>query len=106
MPAIDMGIGINTGPLILGIVGNKEQLQMSVLGDSVNTAARLKSLTKERNMSIILGKGTFDKIEHCPAYETESLGKTRVKGKEKEIEIYHLIESDEQKWTPKLDVQS
>ena len=46
LPTIKFGIGIHTGPLIAGTVGNRQRLSYSLFGDTVNIAARIEKLTK------------------------------------------------------------
>jgi adenylate cyclase len=86
MPAVNVGIGINTGEVVYGAIGASKALQYTVIGDAVNTAARLCSLAKAGE--IICSEGTMlqvhDRVEAVP------LPKTRVKGKQEELSIYRL----------------
>jgi adenylate cyclase len=59
---IDIGIGINTGTVILGTVGTKRRMDATVIGDVVNTASRLESLTRDCPQHIIISKDTHDAL--------------------------------------------
>ena len=45
-PELLMGIGVNTGPVVLGVVGGRDRIQCSVIGDTANAASRIEQLTK------------------------------------------------------------
>ena len=55
---VNVGMGINTGPVILGTVGSEKRLETTVIGNTVNLAARLESLTEYYKCSIIISDFT------------------------------------------------
>ena len=59
-----MGIGIHTGNVIIGKIGYKHAKNLTAVGDAVNTASRLESLTKELKSQIIISKYTLEHSEH------------------------------------------
>ena len=61
---LKMGIGIHTGNMIIGKMGYKHAKNLTAVGDAVNTASRLESLTKELKSQIIISKYTFELSEH------------------------------------------
>ena len=61
---LKMGIGIHTGNVIIGKMGYKHAKNLTAVGDAVNTASRLESLTKELKSQIIISKYTFELSEH------------------------------------------
>jgi hypothetical protein len=56
--AIRIGIGIDTGPLMLGTIGGRERLSAGVIGDSANTASRIESLTKRYGAAVLVSEHT------------------------------------------------
>ncbi len=67
-PPIRVGTGLHTGSLMLGIIGEAERMQGTVIADAVNLAARLESLTKRYGASIIISEPTFNHIEDQGQY--------------------------------------
>ena len=84
LPPVAIGIGINTGDAIIGNMGSETRFDYTAIGDAVNTAARLESATKERQVDLLIGKAT----EELCGYNLKRLNPIKVKGKEKELEIY------------------
>jgi len=91
---IKVGIGINTGPLMLGIIGDGRRTDTGVVADAVNAAARMEGLTKYYGVSIIFSDTTFARIKDPGKYHFRFLDYVRVKGKKKEISIYEAFSKD------------
>jgi adenylate cyclase len=82
-----IGIGVNLGEVVAGTVGTEDRMEYTVIGDSVNLAARLESNAKPGR--ILISQHTYDRVhEHVKALP---LGSLRVKGKEEEVEVYELM---------------
>ena len=94
LPIIKMGIGMHTGPLIMGITGDKDRLDATTISDTVNTASRIESLTKYYKASILLSEITLQQIQHPEIFHLRYLGKVQVKGKQSSIGIYECFSSD------------
>jgi len=94
LPPIKMGIGMHTGPLIMGITGDKDRLDATTISDAVNTASRIESLTKYYKVGILLSEITLQQILHPELFHLRYLGKVQVKGKQSSIGIYECFSSD------------
>lgn len=92
MPPVSTGIGINSGVVIAGSLGSAERLEYSVLGDTVNVAARLESFNKEVDGGvhhILISEETKRRLND--SFTTEFVCKYALKGKTKETEIYRVL---------------
>jgi class 3 adenylate cyclase/PAS domain-containing protein len=82
-----VGIGINTGPLVAGNLGSIQRMDYSVIGDTVNLAARLESAAGPNE--IIISQSTRDQLGE--KFSLEKRESIHVKGKEKPIQIYNVV---------------
>lgn len=91
---IRIGIGINTGPLMLGTIGETERLEGTVIGDSVNLAARLQNICKLYNAGILIGEQTMLKLTNLDAFDLRIVDRVKVKGKSNIIAISEIFNAD------------
>ncbi len=85
---VEMGIGINTGEMVVGNLGSSFHFTYTCLGDEVNLASRLEGLTKSYGVSVIVSENTYQKVkEH---FILRELDEVRVKGKQLPIRIFEL----------------
>jgi len=90
LPDIDIGIGLNTGPMSVGFVGSQDRFyNYTVLGDAVNLASRLEGANKEYGTRIIIGRETHAQVKDQVV--VRQLDLVRVKGKREPVEIYELL---------------
>ncbi len=86
---LEIGIGINTGECVVGNIGSDMRFDYSVLGDSVNLAARLEGQTKSYGVSIIIGSKTAEQVKDT--FAVLELDAIRVKGKTQPEVIYTVL---------------
>lgn len=91
---IGIGIGIHTGLLMLGTIGEEERMDGSVISDAVNVCSRLEGLTKIYGSEIIISKETLGKLKDPARYRIRFLGKIQVKGKSVPVSVYEIYDGD------------
>jgi two-component system sensor histidine kinase ChiS len=88
---IEIGVGIHTGTLILGVIGVHNRMQNTVISDAVNLASRIEELTKAFGVSVAISGQTFQKLEHPEDYMFRYLGNVKVKGKGEPTRVYEIL---------------
>lgn len=93
-PALQMGVGVNTGPLLLGIVGGKDRIKCGVVGDAVNLASRLEQLTRQYGAAAIVGEATWTALEDPSAFVARRIDRVIVKGAETPVTLYEILDAE------------
>ncbi|WP_448599624.1 CHASE2 domain-containing protein [Thermoleptolyngbya sp.] len=92
LPSIQMRVGIFTGPVVVGSLGGKERMEYGVIGDSVNTASRLESCLKDRQVDLCRVLIAEETLMHVKGkFQVESWGPLALSGKQQLVEVYRVI---------------
>lgn len=87
----NLGIGINTGTVVLGTVGGSDHMETTVMGDTVNTAERAEELTRLYNVPLLITGKTYHALKE-KNWQVRLLDKTLVRGKHELLEIYEVLD--------------
>ncbi|MGH7715034.1 MAG: adenylate/guanylate cyclase domain-containing protein [Vulcanimicrobiaceae bacterium] len=94
LPRIAVGVGLHTGSLMLGTIGESERMDGTVIADAVNLASRVEGLTKNYGVAVLLTEQTRERLRDPSRYMLRHLGRVAVKGKAYGVGLYEACDAD------------
>jgi two-component system sensor histidine kinase ChiS len=91
---IQIGVGVHTGPLLLGAIGDASRMAVTMLSDIVNTTQRLEALTKVYGVGIVASEQVVRGISDPTRFWFRYLGSVQVKGKTEPVSVYEVFDGD------------
>ena len=95
LPEIGIGVGLNSGSLMLGTIGEKDRMDGTVISDAVNLAARIESLTKTYGINLLISQYAYDQLSDPKAHDIRPIDVATVKGKTRPVTILEVFDRNE-----------
>jgi adenylate cyclase len=94
LPQLEIGIGINTGPMVVGNMGSRERFDYTVIGDAVNLGSRIEALNKTYGTHILLSEFTYEHVRHKFPHMRE-VDVAEIRGRQETVRIFELMPVDD-----------
>jgi len=91
-PTLDNGIGMHFGEVLQGVIGSSDRKDFTVIGDVVNTAARIEGVTKDHGFPILVTRAFVDALPESRRAECVPVGMVKLKGKETAVELFGVAD--------------
>ena len=91
---IEIGVGLNTGMVMIGTVGGANRMDSTVIGDPVNLTSRIEEATKTYHTPLLISQNTLYELADHSKYDIRFLDRIRVKGKTQPLSLYEVFDND------------
>jgi len=91
---IEIGIGLHTGHVMAGMIGEPDRIQPDAISDTVNLAARLEGLSKVYGAALIISEAVYHRLHDRDRYQLRFLDRVIVKGRTQSIAIYEVLDAE------------
>jgi class 3 adenylate cyclase len=92
---IAMGIGVHAGALMLGVIGEEERLEGTVISDAVNLASRLEGLTSVYGCPLLVSDAALKLCSEQPAFDHRAIAHVQVKGKSERTLVHEVLDAED-----------
>ena len=93
-PELAAGIGINSGPLVMGTVGTGRRIQCAVVGDTVNTGSRVEQLNKTYGTRLLVSEGTVRRLGHGHGFNLRRIDRIQVRGRQEAMDLFEVLDAE------------
>ncbi|BBD07547.1 PAS domain S-box [Desulfovibrio ferrophilus] len=94
MPPVHCGYGLHFGEVTLGTLGTQERMQTTAIGDTVNLASRIESVTKTFKVEIVVSDSVYARLPDPSEFLLREIDTVRVKGKHEPVTLYECFDAD------------
>ncbi len=91
LDVINIGVGIHTGMLMLGTVGERDRIETTVIADAVNTASRLEGMNKEYGSRVLISRDSWERIAERGRYRSRDIGQVSIRGRSETLHIMEIL---------------